>query len=105
MMGRSGKITATEGARRLGISRKTYYQWEQRGLAGMMSALEDGPSGRPAKRPDPKIRELESANEELKLEKDILHTRLQIQQIIHEEQTGQLSRQRGSTRTGKKKDA
>jgi DNA-directed RNA polymerase specialized sigma24 family protein len=29
---RSGALTATEGAERLGISRKTYYEWEDRAL-------------------------------------------------------------------------
>jgi transposase len=37
---RSGQITAEEGARRLGVSRKTYYEWEQRALAAMTGALE-----------------------------------------------------------------
>jgi transposase len=50
---RSGQITATEGARLLGVSRKTYYQWEKRALAGMLSQLEDLPPGRPAKAQDP----------------------------------------------------
>ena len=48
MQVRSGQITATEGARQLGISRKTYYQWESRGLDGMLKALEDQDPGRPA---------------------------------------------------------
>ena len=47
MQVRSGRITATEGARRLGISRKTYYEWEKRGLDGMMMALENQNAGRP----------------------------------------------------------
>ena len=29
----SGQITASEAAQQLGISRKTYYQWEKRALA------------------------------------------------------------------------
>lgn len=47
MQVRSGRITATEGARRLGISRKTYYEWEKRGLDGMMRGLENQAAGRP----------------------------------------------------------
>jgi transcriptional regulator with XRE-family HTH domain len=31
----SGQITAEEGARRLGVSRKTYYEWENRALEAM----------------------------------------------------------------------
>ena len=42
---RNGTLTATEGAERLGISRKTYYEWEGRALAAMTEALENhGPA-------------------------------------------------------------
>jgi len=44
---RSGVLTVTEGAERLGISRKTYYEWEDRALAAMAEALENHPPGRP----------------------------------------------------------
>ncbi len=44
---RSGALTATEGAERLGVSRKTYYEWEDRALEGMAQALENRPPGRP----------------------------------------------------------
>ena len=44
---RSGQITATQAAQELGISRQQYYQWEKRGLAAMLNALESQPSGRP----------------------------------------------------------
>ena len=74
---RSGKISATQGAELLGISRKTYYEWEKRGLAGMMEELKDGEAGRPPQPPDPekirmeekiakleaKVKELESVSE------------------------------------------
>jgi hypothetical protein len=45
---RSGILTATEGAERLGISRKTYYEWEDRALAAMAETLENHPPGRPS---------------------------------------------------------
>jgi transposase len=45
---RSGQITAEEGARLLGVSRKTYYEWEGRALQAMTEAMEDKPAGRPA---------------------------------------------------------
>jgi hypothetical protein len=44
---RSGVLTATEGAKRLGISRKTYYEWEDRALGAMAETLENHPPGRP----------------------------------------------------------
>lgn len=49
---RSGELTAKEGARLLGISRKSYFQWEERALRGMLSSLEEKPPGRPAKEKD-----------------------------------------------------
>ena len=44
---RNGQITAEEGAHRLGVSRKTYYEWERRALEAMTEALEDRAPGRP----------------------------------------------------------
>jgi transposase len=44
---RSGALTTTEGAERLGVSRKTYYEWEDRALEAMALALENHPPGRP----------------------------------------------------------
>ena len=44
---RCGALTAGVGAGRLGISRKTYYEWEDRALAAMAEALENHPPGRP----------------------------------------------------------
>ena len=70
---RSGEITTTEGAKQLGISRKSYYQWEKRGLEGMMKSLEEHPPGRPETEVDPqkdamekKIRTLEKELETAK---------------------------------------
>ncbi len=44
---RSGVLTAREGARLLAVSRKTYYEWEERSLQAMALALENRPVGRP----------------------------------------------------------
>src|SRR5207244_3308521 len=53
---RGGAITAKEGARQMGISRKTYYQWEKRALLGMMARLEEQTPGRPRKKANPQLR-------------------------------------------------
>jgi hypothetical protein len=45
---RSGALTAKEGAKLLGVSRKTYYEWEERSLNAMALALENRPAGRPS---------------------------------------------------------
>ncbi len=39
---RSGALTVTEGAERLEVSPKTYYEWEDRALQAMALASEDG---------------------------------------------------------------
>jgi transposase len=44
---RGGVLTVKEGARLLGVSRKTYYEWESRSLKTMSLALENRPVGRP----------------------------------------------------------
>jgi transposase-like protein len=61
---RSGQITAEEGARRLGVSRKTYYEWESRALEAMTGALEDRAPGRPG---TPKNEEKERLQNEIAL--------------------------------------
>jgi len=56
---RSGVLSATEGAERLGVSRKTYYEWEDRALKAMALALENHFPGRPPAPLDPEKEELE----------------------------------------------
>jgi transposase len=53
------QITATEAARQMGVSRKTYYQWEQRALQSLMDALQPGQPGRPRSAPSPQIQQLQ----------------------------------------------
>jgi DNA-binding transcriptional regulator YiaG len=38
---RCGLITAQQAADRLGVSRKTYYKWEQRGLSALLDGVAD----------------------------------------------------------------
>jgi hypothetical protein len=57
---RSGALTATEGAECLGISRKTYYEWEDRALQAMALALENHAPGRPPVPVDAEKEELQS---------------------------------------------
>ncbi len=66
---RSGALTAKEGAKRLGISRKTYYEWEEKSLKAMALALENRSAGRP---PVPVDEEKETLQERIReLEKDL----------------------------------
>jgi transposase len=44
---RCGLMTASQAAKKLGVSRKTYYKWEQRGLAALLGSVSDHKAGRP----------------------------------------------------------
>jgi transposase len=46
---RAGLMTATAAAEALGVSRKTYYKWEKKGLQAMLAAGQDESAGRPSK--------------------------------------------------------
>lgn len=63
---RAGKLTVKQGAQILGISRKSYYEWERRGLSGMMEELQDREMGRPMREIDPEKQKLQEQIEELK---------------------------------------
>ncbi len=49
----AGRLSASEAAARLGVSRKTYYKWEQRALEGILAGLQEGKAGRRAAPRDP----------------------------------------------------
>lgn len=78
------RMNATEGAVELGVSRKTFYEWMERGLSGMRSALRDRPGGRPRLPVDPWKEQLEQELDDLKKERVILEGRLRIQQVIRQ---------------------
>ena len=46
---RAGLMTATAAAETLGVSRKTYYKWEKKGLQAMLAAGQNDAAGRPSK--------------------------------------------------------
>ncbi|MFO7494827.1 MAG: leucine zipper domain-containing protein [Desulfobacterales bacterium] len=56
---RCGIMTAREASTRLGVSRKTYYKWEERGLAALLDGVADQTAGRPQKVVDARQEELE----------------------------------------------
>ena len=65
----SGALTAKEGAKLLGVSRKTYYEWEEKCLKAMTLALENHAAGRP---PVPIDLEKETLREQIReLEKKL----------------------------------
>lgn len=81
---RSGKITATEAARELSVSRKTYYEKENRALAALAEALQDQPSGRPAQEADEEKTELQKKVKDLEEENLLLRSSLRIRDVMQE---------------------
>lgn len=80
---RSGQITAEEGARKLGISRKTYYEWEHRALQAMTEALENGASGRPSKRRDEEKERLQEEITELQNKLFVAEKTVEVRDMLH----------------------
>ena len=82
---RAGYLTATEGSALLGISRKTYYKWENRALEGMLAGLEERRTGRP-ELPTHTSNEAELQNriEELEKEKQLLKKQIELKDLVHQ---------------------
>jgi len=80
---RSGQITAEEGARRLGVSRKTYYEWESRALEAMTGALEYKAPGRPGMPKDEEKERLQSEIAELKNELFVAKKTVEVRDMLH----------------------
>jgi transposase len=84
MQVRSGVLSAQEAARQLGISRKTYYQWERRALAAMVEALGNRQPGRPPRPPDPEKEALQRQSQELQAKLEVLEQTEQIRQRLEQ---------------------
>jgi transposase len=78
----AGKLTAKEAARQMGVSRKTYYEWEKRALAGMAEALSNGKSGRPGTPRDPDKEKLQTENKDLKRKLVIAEQTQEVRDIL-----------------------
>ena len=92
---RAGLLTATAAADRLGISRKTYYQWESRALTAMLEALQPGQPGRPPTERDPETEKIAAERDRLKLQCKDLEQRVLIQRVLAEADT-RSEKKRGS---------
>jgi transposase len=79
---RSGRLTAKEGAKSLGISRKTYYEWEERSLKAMALALENRPAGRPPAAVDEEKETLRERVQELEKKLYLAEKRLEVKDIL-----------------------
>jgi transposase-like protein len=80
---RSGQITVEEGARRLGVSRKTYYEWESRALQAMTEAMEDKAPGRPSIPQDEEKQRLQQEIAELKEKLFVAEKTAEVRDMLH----------------------
>ncbi len=79
---RCGLISARQAAERLGVSRKTYYKWEQRGLSAMLDGITDQSPGRPVKPSDEYRQSLERQLTEAKRQIELLNHKLALKDIL-----------------------
>jgi len=79
----AGRMTAAAAAAQMGVSRKTYYKWEQRGLSGILSSLREGKRGRPTDSRDPEketlLREVEALREQVRVQDQLQRVRTLMQ--------------------------
>ena len=79
---RSGAMTAKQGAQELGVSRKTYYEWEERALKAMASALENRVAGRPSVSMDEEKEGLRKRVRELEKKLDLAEKTLEVKELL-----------------------
>ena len=79
---RSGALTAKEGAKLLGVSRKTYYEWEEKSLKAMALALENRPAGRPPAPLDEEKQELRERIRELEKKLDLAEKTIEVKELL-----------------------
>jgi len=100
---RSGALTATEGADRLGISRKTYYEWEDRALQAMALALENHSPGRPSVLLDAEKEELQSKVRDLEKRLYLAQKTIEVKDLLsaydlHEAKKNKMKKEKGGKR-------
>jgi transposase len=99
----AGQITASEAARQLGMSRKTYYQWERRALEGLMQGLKPGSPGRPSTQPSRQVQHLRRKVEELEAKLAKTEKVARLRELIAEAKRPQptVKKRRSSRRSSK----
>ena len=82
---RCGMISAKDVCRELGISRKTYYKWEDRILGAMLESARDKKPGRPG-HPESELRKVESERKiaELTKENEFLQKKIELKNLALE---------------------
>jgi transposase len=81
---RCGLMTAQQAAEHLGVSRKTYYKWEERGLSALLSSLADQASGRPSQPVDSEKQALQRQLEQAHRDCAILQHKMALKDVLTE---------------------
>ena len=100
---RSGQITVQEGARRLGVSRKTYYEWESRALQAMTEAMEDRASGRPNTPQDEEKLLLQEQVIELQKKLFVAEKTVEVRDMLHSYELQNADAKKSAGASGQKK--
>ena len=79
---RGGTLTAKQGAKLLGVSRKTHYEWEEKSLKAMALALENRPPGRPPALMDPEKEALRERIQELEKKLDLAEKTIEVKELL-----------------------
>ena len=88
-MVQTGQLTATEAARQMGVSRKTYYKWEKRVVGAVLQAAEDTTPEQPAQSLDVEKEMLRAEGDKLRrqivvMEKEIAKRRAEFRETLRE---------------------
>ena len=89
----------------LGVSRKTYYEWEQRALDAMVSAMDNGAPGRPAVEVDPEKQQLQGHVKELEKKLLLAEKTIEVKDLLqaYDEQQKHGSKKKSSSNRRKRK--
>ena len=78
-------MTASQAAKVLRVSRKTYYKWEKRALEGMLQAVTERPCGRPSRPVDGEKDRLKSTIAQMQKQMLLSEQKHQIRTYLREE--------------------
>jgi transposase len=79
---RCGLMNASQAAKQLGISRKTYYKWEKRGLGALLEGLTDQTPGRPVQPVDKEKEGLESQLAQARRDNELLKRQMALKDVL-----------------------
>jgi transposase len=87
LQAQTGQLSATAAAQQMGLSRKSYYQWEKRALAALLEAVQPQAPGRPSLTPDPEKAALRQRVAHLEQQVAELEQVNQLRQFVQQIQT------------------